>query len=108
MGYEFPRILKCFFEHTSLYGITFTDNGRTCTGLCKAPKVLFVTTRGMDIPTGDPHEHATPYLRALGSLWGFGELTTISAWNMDYSSAEEIEAKISACITEGIELARSW
>lgn len=103
-----PAVLKCFFEHTSLYDVTFTDNGQTCVGLCKSPKVLFITTRGMDIPTGNPREQATPYLRALGSLWGFGELTTISAWNMDYSSAEENEAKISACITEGVELARSW
>ena len=105
---SFPAVLKCFFEQTSLFDITFTDNGATCTGLCKAPKVLLVTTRGMDIPTGDPREQATPYLRALGSLWNLGELTTISAWNMDYSTAEEIEAKISACIAEGLELAREW
>lgn len=104
----FPAVLKCFFEQTSLFDITFTDNGRTCVGLCKAPKVLFITTRGMDIPTGDPREQATPYLRALGRLWNLGELTTISAWNMDYSSAEGIEAKISACIAEGVELAASW
>ena len=105
---SFPAVLKCFFEQTSLFDVTFTDNGTTCTGLCKAPKVLMITTRGMDIPTGDPREQATPYLRALGSLWNLGELTTISAWNMDYSTAEEIEAKISACIAEGLELAREW
>ena len=104
----FPAVLRCFFEQTSLFDITFTDNGRTCTGLCKAPNVLFITTRGMDIPTGDPREQATPYLRALGSLWNLGEITTIAAWNMDYSSADEIEAKISACIAEGLALARLW
>ena len=102
----FPAVLRCVFEQTSLFDITFTDNGRTCTGLCKAPNVLFITTRGMDIPTGDPREQATPYLRALGSLWNLGEITTIAAWNMDYSSADEIEAKISACIAEGLALAR--
>lgn len=53
-------------------------------------------------------EQATPYLRALGSLWNLGELTTISARNMDYSSADEVEAKIAACIAEGLELARIW
>lgn len=105
---SFPAVLKCFFEQTSLFDITFTDNGRTCFGLCKTPKVLYVTTRGMDIPTGDPREQATPYLKALGSLWNLGELTVLSAWNMDYSSASEIEAKISSCISEGLELANSW
>lgn len=105
---SFPAVLKCFFEQTSLFDITFTDNGKTCVGLCKAPKVLYITTRGMDIPTGDPREQATPYLKALGSLWNLGELTTIAAWNMDYSSGEEIDKKISACISEGLELSRSW
>lgn len=105
---SFPAALKCFFEQTSLFDITFTDNGSTCVGLCKAPKVLYITTRGMDIPTGDPREQATPYLKALGTLWNLGELTTIAAWNMDYSSAREIEEKISACIAEGLKLARNW
>ena len=50
-----PAMLKCFFEQTSLFDITFTDNGNTCVG-----------------------------------LWNLGELTTISARNMDYSSEEEI------------------
>lgn len=105
---SFPAVLKCFFEQTSLFDITFTDNGKTCVGLCKEPKVLYITTRGMDIPTGDPREQATPYLKALGSLWNLGELTTIAAWNMDYSSAEEIEDRIAACISRGLELSATW
>ena len=105
---SFPAVLKCFFEQTSLFDITFTDNGNTCVGLCKAPKVLYITTRGMDIPTGDLREQATPYLKALGSLWNLGELTTISARNMGYSSEEEIEKKISRAVADGTELAQTW
>ena len=105
---SFPAVLKCFFEQTSLFDVTFTDTGKTCQGLCKAPKVLYITTRGMDIPTGDPREQATPYLRALGTLWNLGELTTIAARNMDYSSDEEIESKITACIEDGLKLVKKW
>ena len=105
---SFPAVLKCFFEQTSLFDITFTDNGQTCVGLCKAPKVLYVTTRGMDIPTGDRREQATPYLRALGSLWNLGRLTTISAQNMDYSTPKEIEAKIAAATQKGLAIAKRW
>lgn len=105
---SFPAVLKCFFEQTSLFDITFTDNGKTCTGLCKSPKVLYITTRGMDIPTGDPREQATPYLKALGSLWNLGELTTISAQNMDYSTAEEIEAKVAYAISDGLAIVKKW
>ena len=105
---SFPAVLKCFFEQTSLFEVTFMDNGRTCVGLCRAPKVLYVTTRGMDIPTGDPREQATPYLRALGSLWNLGELTTVAAWNTDYSDAEQLEKKIADCVAEGLRIAETW
>lgn len=105
---SFPAVLKCFFEQTSLFDITFTDNGKTCIGLCKSPMVLYITTREMDIPTGDPREQATPYLKALGSLWNLGELTVISAQNMDYSSPEEIEGKITAAVEEGLAVAGKW
>lgn len=103
-----PAVLKAFFEQTSLFDVTFTDNGTTCVGLCKAPKVLFITTRGMDIPTGDSREQATPYLRALGMLWNFGELTTVAAWNMDYITPGEVQAQIDACVEEALALVRAW
>ena len=105
---SFPAVLKAFFEQTSLFNVTFTDTGTTCVGLCKAPKVLYITTRGMDISTGDAREQATPYLRALGSLWNLGDLTTIAACNMDYSSPEDIESRIAACIAEGLALSEDW
>lgn len=105
---SFPAVLKCFFEQTSLFDITFTDTGKSCVGLCKSPKVLYITTRGMDIQTGSPLEQATPYIRAISHLWNLGELTTISASNMDYSSEAEIEAKVQACIKEGLALTDKW
>ena len=105
---SFPAVLKCFFEQTSLFDITFTDIGQTCIGLCKSPKVLYITTRGMDIQTGSPLEQATPYIKAIGHLWNLGELTAISACNMDYSSPAEIEAKIADCIKEGLALTDKW
>ena len=103
-----PAVLKAFFEQTSLFDVTFTDDGSTCVGLCRAPKVLFITTRGMDIPTGDAREQATPYLRALGTLWNFGELTTVAARNMDYVTPGEALARIDACVEEALALVRAW
>ena len=100
-----PAVLKAFFEQTSLFDVTFTDDGTT---FCRAPKVLFITTRGMDIPTGDAREQATPYLRALGTLWNFGELTTVAARNMDYVTPGEAQARIDACVEEALALVRAW
>lgn len=105
---SFPAVLKAFFEQTSLFEVTFTDTGKTCKGLCKGPKVLYITTRGMDISTGDAREQATPYLKALGTLWNLGDLTTIAAQNMDYSTPETINSKLKASIAEGLQLAKTW
>ena len=105
---SFPSGLKVFIENMSLFHITFDSDDRHCYGLCKCEKVLYITTRGMDIRTGDPLEQATPYLRALSYLWGLGELYVISAENMDYSSPDAIERKISEAISRGLELCRDF
>ncbi len=105
---SFPGALKVFFENISLFGITFTDNGTRCEGLCKAGKVMYITTRGMDIRTGDRLEQATPYIRALSWLWGWGELMVVSAENLDYSTPEQIDRKIQAAIDEGLRLCENF
>ena len=105
---SFPAVVKVFFEHLSLFDVTFTDNGRTCVGLCKCEKVMYITTRGMNIPTGDSREQGTSYLQALSRLWDLGTVLTVAAWNMDYSTPEEIEEKIESTTRFGVRLATSF
>ena len=105
---SFPSALKVFFENMSLFGITFNTNEKECYGLCKAEKVMYITSRGMNISTGDPLEQATPYIKALSHLWGWGELSVVAAQNMDYSSAEEIEDRIKAAVAEGLEICKEF
>ena len=105
---SFPSALKVFIENVSLFDITFTDNGSTCVGLCHCEKVLYITTRGMNIPTGDPREQATPYLKALSTLWNIGEIITVARWNMDYSTPEEIEQKVGSAIEEGLKIVETF
>lgn len=105
---SFPSALKVFFENISLFNVTFADNGSRCVGLCRAEKVMYVTTRGMDIATGDPLEQATPYIKALSWLWGLGELHVVSAQNLDYGTPEQIDAKIDAAIAEGLKLCEEF
>lgn len=105
---SFPAALKTFFENLSLYGVTFTDNGQTCEGLCRCGGVLYITTRGMNIPDGDPREQGSTYLRALSSLWGLGEVTTVSAWNLDYLSPDEVEVKIAEASARAREIAAKF
>lgn len=101
---SFPGALKVFLENMSLFNVTFGSNEKECYGLCKAEKVLYITTRGMNISTGDALEQATPYINAIGKLWGLGELHVISAQNMDYSTEEQKAEKVRNAIEEGLKL----
>lgn len=105
---SFPSALKVFLENMSIFNITFNSNEKECYGLCKAEKVLYITTRGMDISTGDVMEQATPYIKALSRLWGLGELSVISAQNMDYSSEQQKTDKVNAAIAEGLRLCEGF
>ena len=92
----------------SLFNVTFASNEKECYGLCKAEKVLYITTRGMNISTGDELEQATPYIKALSRLWGLGQLYVVSAQNMDYSTEEQKESKIKDAIEEGLKLSEEF
>lgn len=105
---SFPSALKVFLENMSLFNITFASNEKECYGLCKAEKVLYVTTRGMNINTGDELEQATPYIKALGKLWGLGELHVIAAYNMDYSTENQKDEKVKIAIQEGLSLCEDF
>ena len=105
---SFPAVLKVFFEHISLFDITFADNGRFCVGKCKCEKVMYVTTRGMNIPTGDAREQGTSYLHALSALWDLGTILTVAAWNMDYATPEEIDEKIENAVRFGLRLSETF
>ena len=103
-----PAALKNFFELCSIFDVTFKSNDKTCYGNCKAEKMLYITTRGMDIDTGDALEQGSSYLKALSWLWGIGPLQVVSAQNMDYISAEEIECRINEAIAKGLEIAKDF
>ena len=105
---SFPAALKNFFELCSIMDVTFKTNDQTCYGNCKAEKLLYITTRGMNISTGDALEQATPYLKALSWLWGIGPLQVISVQNTDYLSASEIDKKINEAIADGIKIAEDF
>lgn len=103
-----PAALKNFLELCSIMNITFKTNDKTCYGNCKAEKMLYITTRGMDIDTWDVLDQGSSYLKALSWLWGIGPMQVVSAQNMDYVSEKEIEDKISNAIFEGIKIAEEF
>ena len=103
-----PAALKNFLELCSIFDVTFKSDDKTCYGKCKAEKMLYITTRGMDIDTGNVLEQGSSYLKALSWLWGIGSLEVVSAQNMDYLSEREIEERISKAISEGMKIAEEF
>ena len=105
---SFPAALKVFFENMSLFNITFADDGEKCVGLCSCERVLYITTRGMNIHTGDDIEQGTPYIKALSRLWGLGDVITVAAENMDYSTDVKVEEKIKRAIDEALTICKDF
>ena len=105
---SFPAALKNFLELCSIFDVTFKSDEKICYGNCKAEKMLYITTRGMDISTGDVLEQGTPYLKAISWLWGIGPMQVVSAQNMDYISEKEIEERINKAISEGLRIAEEF
>lgn len=100
---SFPSLLKVFLEKLSIAEVMFIDNKKTCVGISNIPFMFLITTRGMDIPDDSELEQFSPYLRALCHLWGIQKFDQVSAYNLDYSTPQEIEEKINHSIEIGIE-----
>ena len=103
-----PAALKSFIELCSIINVTFASDDKTCFGICNCKKLLYITTRGMNIKTNSELDQATPYLKAISYLWGLGDVSVVSAYNLDYSNEEEVEEKIKKAISNGLNIAKEF
>ena len=103
-----PAALKSFIELCSIINVTFASDDKTCFGICNCKKLLYITTRGMNIKTNSELDQATPYLKAMSYLWGLGDVSVVAAYNLDYSNEEEINNKIKKAINEGLKIAKDF
>lgn len=83
----FPSVLRVYFEHTSIIGITFayTPEGLPV-GLCKAKRIIYVTTAGGII--GGNHL-GYDYIKTLaGTFYGINNTLCFKAENLDSEGAD--------------------
>jgi FMN-dependent NADH-azoreductase len=82
-----PALLKLYIENICVEGITFGADERGTFGLCKAERLLFLTTRGGDY-SNSPLEMGARYLEALCEFWGIPRfdvvvpMVLIWVWNL--------------------------
>ncbi len=86
-----PAMVKTFFENISIPEITFRPVKDTCKGNCKARKMIFITTRGMNVKPYSELDGAAGELKALCSLWGIYEFEEVALNNCDYITPKEYE-----------------
>ena len=83
---SFPAILKIYLERISVTNITFgyDESGRSV-GLCRAEKLLFITTRGGDfsIPEISWMEMGARQLEALCAMYGIPSFQCLTAQGLD-------------------------
>ena len=105
---SFPAALKTFLELMSVSDVAFRYTETGLAGCYKAEKLLYITTRGSEIATGDILEQATPYLKALGWLWGIHQVECVAAQGTDMVAPEELEKRLQQAVAEGLKLCETF
>ena len=104
-----PSILKTFIEHISAPDLTFCNNADGSTrGNCRAEKLLYITTRGMEIETGSPLEQGSSYLKALCWLWGISDVETVAVPGTDVNPADEVDRRIAEAQKNAINICKEF
>lgn len=84
---SFPSVLRIYLEHTTVTGLTFcySETG-VPVGLCKAKRLIYVTTAGG--PIGD-RNFGFDYVKALAStFYGIADIVCFQAENLDIWGAD--------------------
>ena len=106
---SFPAVLKVFIEHMCAPGLTFKYNpDGSNQGICKAEKMLYITTRGGFTETGSPLDQGTSYLNAICWLWGIPHLETIAVTGTDVHSTEELQKKMAEAVEKGKNMCKEF
>lgn len=80
---SFPAALKIYLERISVTDITFGyDTDGKGVGLCKASRLLYITTRG-GYYAGTPLDIATANIKGLGVMYGIPDVRFLDAEGLD-------------------------
>ena len=89
---SFPSILKIYMEQVTVAGITFEYKNGIPNGLCKAKRLVYVTTSGGEIF----YDFGYSYIKTLATnFYGIKDTISYRATNLDVQqiSAEELLQK---------------
>jgi len=102
----FPALLKLYIENISVEGITFGVDEHGTHGLCKAERLLFLTTRGGSY-NNSPLEMGARYLEALCVFFGIPRFDVVAADGLDLG-LEEVKTILDRAIEEALTLVENF
>lgn len=104
---SFPALLKVYIENLCVQGITFDCNETNgCFGVCKAEKMLFLTTRGGALE-GSAMDNGTKYLGDMARFFGIPSFEVIAADALDMG-LEPVETILNRAIARAKETAQTF
>ena len=104
---SFPALLKVYIENLCVQGITFDCNEQNgCFGVCRAEKMLFLTTRGGAME-GSPMDNGTKYLGDMAKFFGIPAFDHIAADGLDMG-IEPVEAILGRAVARAETLAKTF
>lgn len=101
---SFPALLKVYFENICVSGLTFISTEDGLKGICKAQKLIYITTAGGTIGN---YDLGALYVRGLCNMLGIESFESLSAESVDmvYSDCDAIMAD---AIQKIKQIATSW
>ena len=102
----FPALLKLYIENICVDGITFGADERGTFGLCKAERMLFLTTRGGDY-SDSRLEMGARYLEALCEFWGIPRFDVVAADGLDLGR-EDATVILNRAVANALKLAEGF
>lgn len=101
---SFPAALKTYIERVSVNNIAFKYSEKGQEGMCKADKMLYITTSGGYIGNRD---FGSEYLNGICGLFGIRQFDSIKAEGLDILGAD-IESILSKTAVRLEEMAEIW
>lgn len=88
--FSYPAILRVYIENVSVAGITFRYENDKSIGMCKADKMLFITTRGADFskPENQDLEMGSRHLKIMCKEFGIDNYYCIAGDGLDLQRAD--------------------
>ena len=104
---NFPALLKIYIENVNVQGITFDCNEQNgCFGVCRAEKILFLTTRG-GLMEGSAMDNGTKYLGDMAKFFGIARFEYIAADGLDLG-LEPVEVILGRAFAHALETAKTF